>query len=280
MKLGITMKSNKFIVHFFILAVFLISVTAISAADLNDTASIDVLKDVNENSFDSLHGVIKDKYSNFTFEMNYEFDNETDKGYSSGINLTKDNFVINGNNHEIDCKNQSRAFYITGKNVVIHNLTILNGFNGFGSAIRANSNLTLNNVTFINCFGNGTESNYGTLYFSSNDAVLNVNNCNFIDNGGENGASITAIMSTVNIVNSTFYSKSDKIVKGHIYLTSNSQATVVNSNFLNTTSRYAAAIFFNNDGRLIIKNSKFRNLQANKTAGGNWSKSYFRFNNL
>ena len=260
------MKNNKFIIHFFILAVFLISITAISAADLNDTVDMDDLNDVDEkNSFYSLHNEIKDKDSNFTFESDYGFDNETDKNYSNGINVTRDNFVINGNNHKIDCKNQSRAFYIIGKNVVINNLTILNGFNDYGSAINTNSNLTLNNVTFINCFGEGAKFNYGAVY--SYNTTLNVNNCNFIDNGGEDGASITAFMSTVNIVNSTFYSKSDKIVKGHVYLTGNSQATVINSSFLNTTSKYAAAIFLSNDGRLIIKNSKFRNLQANKTAG-------------
>ena len=262
------MKNNKFIVHLFILVVFLISITAISAADLNETNDVDVLKDVNEtSSFDSLHDEIKDKDSNFTFERDYEFNNETDKNYSGGINVTKDNFIINGNNHKIDCKNQSRAFYITGKNVVINDLTILNGFYDYGSAINDDSTLTLNNVTFKNCFGKGENSNYGALYFSSNKAVLNINNCKFIDNGGENGASITAITSTVNIFNSTFYSNSDKIVKGHVYLSGDSRATVLNSNFLNTTSKYAAAIFFNNDGKLIIRKSKFKNLHANKTAG-------------
>jgi len=246
------------------LAVFLISITAISAADLNDTGNIDVLKDNEKNSFEALHVEINDKDSNFTFERDYEFDNETDKSYSSGINVTKDNFVINGNNHKIDCKNQSRAFYITGKNVVINNLTIVNGFYSYGSAISANSNLTLNNVTFMNCLGNSTY-NAGAIY--SYNITLNVNNCKFIDNGGENGASLTSILSKVNIVNSTFYSNSDKIVKGQIYFDSNSQATVINSNFLNTTSKYASAIFFSNDGSLIIKKSKFKNLHADRTAG-------------
>ena len=60
--------------------------------------NIDVLKDTGyTNSFDSLYSQIKDKDSSFTFEKDYEFNNETDKSYSSGINVTKDNFVINGN---------------------------------------------------------------------------------------------------------------------------------------------------------------------------------------
>ncbi len=245
--------------------VFMISITAISAADLNDTGDFNVLKDVSgEKSFKDLNSEIKVENSNFTFESNYAFNSEIDKNYSGGINITKDNFIINGNNHKIDCNGQSRAFYIIGNNVEINNLIIENAFNGYGSAIRANSQLTLNNVTFINCVGNNETYSAGAVYSYNN--TLNVNNCKFIDNGGENGASITSIMSTANVVNSTFISSSDKIIKGQIYL-SESILNADNSNFLNTTSRYAVAIFSINDGKIIVKNSKFKNLFASKTAG-------------
>ena len=260
------MKLNKFIIHFFIIIVFLISITAISAFDLNDTEDFDVLNDAGgEKSFKDLSSAIEVENSKFTFENDYRFNNETDKSYSSGINITKNNFVINGNNHKIDCNGQSRAFYITGKNVIINNLIIENALYGYGSAIRANSQLTLNNVTFINCLGDGESyDNNGAIY--SHNATLNVNNCKFIDNGGANGASITSVMGAVNVVDSTFASSSDKIIKGQIYL-SGSVLNVDNSNFLNTTSKYAAAIFSINDGSVIVKNSKFKNLFAYKTAG-------------
>ena len=246
--------------------VFLISITAISAVDLNDTGDFDVLNDASgEKSFKDLSSAIEVENSKFTFENDYRFNNETDKSYSSGINITKNNFVINGNNHKIDCNGQSRAFYITGKNVIINNLIIENALYGYGSAIRANSQLTLNNVTFINCLGDGESyDNNGAIY--SHNATLNVNNCKFIDNGGANGASITSVMGAVNVVDSTFASSSDKIIKGQIYL-SGSVLNVDNSNFLNTTSKYAAAIFSINDGSVIVKNSKFKNLFAYKTAG-------------
>ena len=91
--------------------------------------------------------------SNFNFNGDYKFNQGTDKDYSDGITITKNNFVINGNNHIIDCANQARAFYITGKNVEINNLIIQNAFCGYGSAIGTDSKLTLNNVTFINCMG-------------------------------------------------------------------------------------------------------------------------------
>ena len=262
--LGITMKQNKFILHFFILVIFFVSITAISAADLNDTGDFDILTDIDDKSYNDLYSEITTANSNFTFESDYKFNKDLDKNYSGGINITKNNFVINGNNHIIDCANEARAFYITGNNVEINNLIIENAFCGYGSAIRADSNLTLNNVTFINCMGDNETYSGGAIY--SYNVTLNVNNCNFIDNGGENGASITSVMGAVNVVNSTFASSSDNIIKGHIFL-SNSLLTVDNSNFLNTTSKYAAAIFSRDDASIIAKNSKFKNLYAYKTAG-------------
>lgn len=93
---------------------FLISITAISAEDLNGTGDLNVLNDVNdEKSFKDLSSGIEADNSSFTFENDYAFNNEIDKNYSNGINITHDNFVINGNNHKIDCNEQSRAFYIT-----------------------------------------------------------------------------------------------------------------------------------------------------------------------
>ena len=91
------------------LMVFMISITAISAADLNDAG--DVLND-GDKSFDDLNKAIAVENSNFNFNGDYKFNQGTDKDYSDGINITKNNFVINGNNHIIDCANQARAFYL------------------------------------------------------------------------------------------------------------------------------------------------------------------------
>ena len=86
------------------LMVFMISITAISAADLNDAG--DVLND-GDKSFDDLNKAIAVENSNFNFNGDYKFNQGTDKDYSDGINITKNNFVINGNNHIIDCANQA-----------------------------------------------------------------------------------------------------------------------------------------------------------------------------
>ncbi len=263
-KLRFNMKYGKVILHSFILLTLLLSITAISAADMNDTDTEDILKTTDVKSFANLYSDIASEDSNFTFESDYEFNNGTDSRYIKGITIKKDNFVVNGNNHTIDCKNQARLFYTNGNRIEINNLVIKNAFAGYGSAIVTVSELTLNNVTFINCLGNNATYSGGAVY--SQKTVLNINNCKFIDNSGDKGASITSVNSELNIVNSTFISNSSDIIKGHIS-SDNSRLTVTNCNFLNTTSRYAAAIFSENGGNMEIINSKFKNLHATKTAG-------------
>ena len=265
------MKFNKIILYSFVLLVLSFSVTAISAADLNDTSDVgDVLKDGGDSkSFIDLNNDIAAEDSSFNMGSDYTFDNLTDMNYTLGIRIVKADFTINGNNHAIDCSNQARALRVAGNNVEIKNLVIKNAYHSAGSAIFTNSKLTLNNVTFINCSGKGS-SNMGAIVLSK--ATLNVKNCKFIDTCGSEGASITASLGRVTVDNSTFISSSDKILKGQIYL-SNSNLTVLNSNFINTTSKYATAIFATEKGKVSISNSKFTNLFANKTAGAIATKS-------
>ena len=225
------MKFNKIILYSFVLLVLSFSVTAISAADLNDTSDVgDVLKDGGDSkSFIDLNNDIAAEDSSFNMGSDYTFDNLTDMNYALGIRIVKADFTINGNNHAIDCSNQARALRVAGNNVEIKNLVIKNAYHSAGSAIFTNSKLTLNNVTFINCSGKGS-SNMGAIVLSK--ATLNVKNCKFIDTCGSEGASITASLGRVTVDNSTFISSSDKILKGQIYL-SNSNLTVLNSRYCN-----------------------------------------------
>ena len=260
------MKFNKLILNSFILLVLLFSVTAISAADLNDTSNIDVLKDneINNNSFSEFNQKIYVEESNsMDLDCDYKYDEKYDWDYATGNQITKTNFVINGNGHTIDCNNQARAFNITGNNTKINNLIIKNGFYELGSAISTKVSITLNNVTFINCSGNGT-NNLGAVF--TNGPLLTISNCKFINTSGTEGASVTAYYSAVNITNSTFMSSSDKINKGHIYVYE-SELLVSSSDFLNTTAKYATAIFAEDKCAILLEDTKFRNLFANMTAG-------------
>ncbi len=264
------MNIKKFILPSAILLVMLFSIAAISAADLNDTDNVgeDTLKDgeIDEGSISDLYLEFLNADSSFDFTRDYKYDNLSDLGFEGGIVVSKKNFEINGNNHVIDCGNKTRAFNFTGTDAIIKDLIIKNAVYNSGSAIVTKSNLTLNNVTFINCSSvvNSPLDNNGAI--SASNVYLNINNCKFIDNSGNEGASITAYGSIVDVVNSTFISSSDRIIKGQIYLYK-SDLTVSGSDFLNTTSRYSTAIFVEDKSSISISKSKFRNLFANKTAG-------------
>lgn len=112
------MKYNKLILHSFILLILFFSVTAISAADLNDTNNMNVLKDIgaDEKSFTVLENEIYSADSNIDLKSDYKFANTSNLDSATGIFINKTDFVINGNNHIIDCDNHARAFNITGKN--------------------------------------------------------------------------------------------------------------------------------------------------------------------
>ena len=257
------MKYKKFILQSLILLVLMFSITAISAADLNDTDNFGDISN-NPKTYDNFYETIKSNTTKIDLDSDYKFNIDEDINYISGIPIEKD-LVINGNNHIIDCNNMTRAFEHSNGSLEINNLIIKNGYIALGSAITSNNNLTLNNVTFINCNGlnRTTNNNFGAVFSTFNN--LNINNCKFIDNSGENSASIYASNSTVTIYNSIFTSSSTRILKGHIRV-ENSNLTVTNCSFSNTTSKYATAIFALK-GNVAIYNTKFKNLIANKTAG-------------
>ena len=81
------MKFNKLILNSFILLVLLFSVTAISAADLNDAGSMDVLKDVNtnESSFTDFETELFVADSSLNLSGNYKFDNSSRLDSNTGI---------------------------------------------------------------------------------------------------------------------------------------------------------------------------------------------------
>ena len=130
----------------------------------------------NPKTFTQLDNEINE--SQDTFEINYDdtFNNETDSNYASGITINKSNFVIDGNGHSINGNNQAKIFRITGGNITINNLFLVNGNSDMGGAIFSSGKLTLNNVTFIN----NTASKIGGAIASN--GLFECNNSKFIDN--------------------------------------------------------------------------------------------------
>lgn len=83
------------------------------------------------------------------YDIRLDWGNGEENKYSSGIILDNDGIVINGNGHVIDAQGKTRIFKCGGKNLIIKNITLKNGFvNGAGGAISNNGELTIINSNF------------------------------------------------------------------------------------------------------------------------------------
>ena len=147
----------------------LISVSAVSAADINtDTISInnndndnvldinninndEILTDENDGSFADLDIKINGNSStNIILEKDYTY-SSTDT-IKTGILISKNNTVIDGQGHTIDAKGQTRIFNVTATTVILKNINFINGKSSeSGGAIYGyGDNLRIFNCTLIN----------------------------------------------------------------------------------------------------------------------------------
>ena len=233
--------------------------------DITTDDSTDILKTTQND----IYTASDDSFTNLTDEIkskdvvdlthNYKFNNETDA--SRGIVIGKDNFVLNGNGHTIDGNNQSRLLDISGKNITLNDLILINGnFANCGGIRAVESTLTLNNVTFIN---NHADNQGGAIGLDTTTLVCNFTR--FIDSYAKDGPAILLMESEAKLYNS--YITSKNYVKGsQIFLTTGTEAYIENTTFANIVSSYAPALNIKSAKASII-NSRFIDLKANITAG-------------
>ena len=236
---------------------------------VQEDITTDDSSDILETAQNDIYTASDDSFTNLTDEIarndvvdlthDYKFNNETDD--SNGIVINKDNFVLNGNGRTIDGNNQSRLFAISGKNITLNDLILINGYNKNCAGMRVvESTLTLNNVTFIN---NHADNQGGAIGLDTTTLICN--NTKFIDSYAEDGPAILLMESEVKLYNS--YITSKNFVKGsQIYLTPGTEAYIENTTFANIISSYAPALNIRQSKASIV-NSKFINLTANITAG-------------
>lgn len=173
--------------------------------------------------------------------------------YEGGIELDIDGLIIDGNGKTIDGGKKSPIFLVTGKNIIIKNITLKNGyyhknydyqtFNQGGIVkVSYNADLTLMNVKFIN---NNSEMCGGAIF---NNGEVNLVNCSFCDNSARNGGAIT----------------------------NNNKLDIFECRFSkNTAEKYGGAITVN--GEVIINKSNFNN---NSAGNYNSGASLFVGNNI
>ncbi len=251
---------SKIIFVIFCILVF-ISLSGVSAADANQTTlqnnqtvdEIGNFADLN----DEISKIPTD--GNLTLKKDYTY-NFNDSKYKDGIEITKDNIVIDGGGHTIDGAGQARIFNIASNNVTLRNIIFINAYsNENGGAIAAKTGM-IKDVFFVN----NSAKLGGAIYFDEAGKVINCqfNNNTLTDKYGDGGAIYFNNEGTIS--NSVFADNNAGYSAGAIYFANN--GSVCNSIFTNNAAgNYGGAIYFNQSG--TVTNCNFTNNSVNYDGG-------------
>lgn len=267
---------------FFILLIFILAISAVSAENLNttdDSVAIDeknvstVSDDTDslsddEGTFSQLQDMIDNatEGSTITLGKNYSYDD----GFSQeGISITK-NIIINGNNFTLNGKNSGRIFDNTANEVTLNQINFVNGnypYLGSGGAIHSKNTLIVTGCTFKNNHGvddGGAIYSYGTLILSD---------CTFKDNYCDSSGGALKVSGETTITNCKFENNHAQYYGGAI---EQGFSGNLNINYCNFTNNYVTGNDENDgdggaikalDGNLKLNNTIFRSNKA-ATSGG------------
>ena len=209
-----------------------------------------------DGNFTDLQTEIDNAGDSIEITQNYIYDNSNDYQLNEGIMVNKSNFIINGNGYTVDGACQARVFNISGENVTLSNIKIINGFSKTdGGAISAGE-LKCVNVTFLN---NAAWGKGGSI----NCSEIDLENCEFNNNSAKKGAAVCFVINAT--IEDTIFLNSQNYTFSYIYSERANTLTVNNCQFLNSTAKYAPAIYSNT--KTSIKNSIFKDLHAYLSAG-------------
>lgn len=193
---------------------------------------------------------------------------ERDFTYSLGIDnitegvLINKTFVIDGQGHTINALGQSRIFNIASDNVIISNITLLNGLADYGGAVLVDH--TSGNI-FMDCnFTNNKANNYGGAIHTTGGDAPHIVNCNFNDNTANIGGAIT-LDAPNSIVSQSNFSNNSAVQGGAIYGL-RSFIRVDECEFNSNSADYGGAIYFKFNN-CTVSYSNFENNVASETGG-------------
>ena len=158
--------------------------------------------------------------------------------YLNGIKLDADDLAIDGNGHAIDAQGLTRIFYCTGKNIIIKNIILKNGFTiENGGAINNEGELTITESTLTE---NTTKNGDGGA----------------INNEGE-----------LTITKATLNNNIGEVSGGAIHNNKGGELTITESTLNNNTAHWKGGAIYNNEGELTITESTLNNNTAQRDGG-------------
>ena len=279
-----------------ILAIFLVSLLAVSAVSAADNTASDILstdtaneiavieedgvilKENNIGTFTDLANEIANATSQLDLTRDYGYADD-DSGYKEGITIDK-SIVINGNGYTINGNNQARIFKIDASDVVLNNINFVNCSADNGGAIFWSSdNGTLSNCNFMNC---SADTFGGTTYFSSDNGTIS--NCNFMNCSADDGGAIYWSSDNGTLSNCNFMNCSADDFGGAIYWSGNiyyyddnttsiwgDNGALFNCSFIDCTAQYYGGAVCWMGPRGCINESIFIRCHAERGGGGIYS---------
>ena len=246
-----------------VMLVLIMSVGAVCAADTisddcwgddNQTALQTVQEDIStaddsKSTFNDLQNNITNSENVLNLNNDYKFDNGTDN--STGVRIQKNDYVIEGNGRTIDANYQSRIFIVTGNNITINNLKLINAFSNAGCAIYINegSSLILNNVTFEKNFA----SVEATILVNTNSS-LTINGGIFNDNFAAEATGMVAFPNSFIMTNNVTFVNNTSPGFGIITLMGGSYVSN-HDRFIDSASATAGVIYVSGSEVVSINNA-------------------------
>ena len=267
-------------------------VSADAAGEIGIVDNQKELNGVSDNgTFQTLQKRIDDTQEGSTLTLENDYLYDGDFNNASQIIISK-SLTIDGKGYSIDANKKSGIFNVTADNVVIKNITFLNGNSTFGGAICFSSSTgsvidcyfinntadnggaiyadnTFSDSTINSTFINNSAKNGGAIYFNGEINNVLINGC-FKDNGAviSGGAIYVWGQAHNNNFSSEFYSnRADNLIGGAISFNNLSENNCFESIFKDNYAPYGGAIFFYNKTNHNKFKCEFMNNTA-KSCGG------------
>ena len=173
--------------------------------------------------------------------------------YEEGIEINKDNLIIDGNNNAIDGCMKAPLLIINASNIMLKNILFKNSYCEYsGAAIDNRDKLIIENCQFAD---NSSDDLGGAIYNASNSKLV-IKKSIFKKNRADFGGAIFIDSDSIlNLIDSIFESNSSEFEGGAIY--NKSKLQIFRSSFDKNASFKGGAIY--TEDIINVKDCDFKN---------------------
>ena len=216
-------------------------------------------------------------------------ENVEDRKYGNGIKLDIDGLIIDGNGHSIDAQSMARIFECLGKNIILKNIELLNGYAETGGAILNEGELSIEGLKI-----NGNKAIEGGAVYNSGslnikESVLNSNESEHWGGAIYNEGSLSILGSVINdntaresggaiysfdihiLIEETNINFNRARKGGALY---NSSGCTISKSVMNGNSADEGGAIHSNEELKIIESS------LNDNKANSWGGAIYNFNDL